>query len=281
MEWGKLYANLPDDPRVQAAEAAAPGAAWLLVESMCYATRAERGGFIPHTQVERFGGGARLRQRVAALRREELWLPVENGYELNPDVWSEERNLSDSAEKKRHADRARIAAKRKAAKAEQESRDTSRDSRATDHATGSGDSRSLDQSREEKRTTDDQVNHHQVADASSDDDDSTTKQVSAALAERAGRPVSGDEARHAVKVVLDRAARKNHTVGDVAAYVIEAVKREVDVYAELLFDPAPPLRVVLADADALHEFEGVKGGPCRICDRTRNNPRHVTPEVTP
>ena len=62
--------------------------------------------------------------------------------------------------------------------------------------------------------------------------------------------MSGDEARHAVKVVLGRAARKRHSVGDVAAYVVEAVNREVDVYAELLFDPAPPLRAVLADDEA-------------------------------
>ena len=133
MEWGRLYANLADDPRVQRAEVS-DGAGWLLVESMGYCTSAETGGFIPHTQIERFLGGSKKPRKIAALVREKVWLPVEGGYLLNPDLWSEERNLSDSAEKKKAADRERIKAKRAAAKAAQNgdmSRDTSRDSSAT------------------------------------------------------------------------------------------------------------------------------------------------------
>jgi hypothetical protein len=117
VEWSKLYASLPDDPRVQAAEDNG-GAGWLLTQSFCYCTSAESGGFIPHTQVPRFGG-QRLKQRVAALAREGLWITVEGGWLIDPELWNEDRNLSDSAEKKRKADRERIAIKRAAAKAAQ------------------------------------------------------------------------------------------------------------------------------------------------------------------
>ncbi len=118
MEWGRLYANLPDEPRVQAAED--DGRAFgLLVESMCYCTSAESEGFIPDTQVRRFLGYRPA--GVTALAREELWVRDDGrrGYVLDPRIWTEERNLSDSAEKKREADRNRIAAKRAAAKATQ------------------------------------------------------------------------------------------------------------------------------------------------------------------
>jgi hypothetical protein len=114
MEWGRLYANLPTLIRVQAAENDG-GAGWLLVQSMCYLTSAESEGFIPDTQIPCFGG-PKLKQRVAALVREEIWVRDEKrpGYILNPEIWNEERNLSDAAERKRQYDRERIAAKRAA-----------------------------------------------------------------------------------------------------------------------------------------------------------------------
>jgi hypothetical protein len=152
VEWTRLYASLPNLPRVQAAEDS-DGAAWLLVQSICYCTHAESDGFIPDTQVPRFGG-VRLRQRVAALAREGLWIRAGKGYTLDPDIWSEERNLSDSAEKKRSADRERQRTKRAAAKAAQNGSVQSRDSRATvgatHPATGSRDSRTPDKRREYK-----------------------------------------------------------------------------------------------------------------------------------
>lgn len=118
MEWSRLYANLPDITRVQAAEDDG-GAFGLLVESMCYCTSAESEGFIPDSQVRRFLGHRPA--RVAALARENLWIrdDARRGYLIDPAIWSEERNLSDAAEKKREADRKRIAAKRAAAKAGQ------------------------------------------------------------------------------------------------------------------------------------------------------------------
>jgi hypothetical protein len=118
MEWGRLYARLPDDIRVQAAEDNG-GAFGLLVESMCYCTSAESEGFIPDSQLRRFLGFKP--GRVTALVREELWQRDDkrSGYTLNPEIWTEERNLSDSAEHKREADRRRMAAKRAAARAGQ------------------------------------------------------------------------------------------------------------------------------------------------------------------
>jgi hypothetical protein len=152
MEWGKLYASLPDHPRVQAAEDDG-GAGWLLVQSMCYCTSAESDGFIPDTQIPRFGG-PRLKQRVAALAREQVWIRDDSrrGYVLDPTIWSEEKNLSDQAERKRKADRERIAAKRATARASQNghvSRDSSATSSTTPGATCSGDSRSAEKKRKE------------------------------------------------------------------------------------------------------------------------------------
>jgi hypothetical protein len=154
VEWCKLYANLPDDPRVQAAED--DGAAgWLLVQSFCYVTRAESlidgEGFIPDTQVRRFGCTS---EQVAALVREKLYIrdDLRKGYLLDPEIWNEDRNLSDSAEKKKQADRERMRTKREAARTAQNG-DLSRDSRATGRATASRDRRSLDERREEKTRT--------------------------------------------------------------------------------------------------------------------------------
>ena len=112
-----MYANLRDDARVQ--RAADEEAAWLLVESMLYCTAAESQGVIPFSQVKRFGANDSER-KVKALLREGLWIPVDGAYLLDPDIWSEERNLFDAAAKKKQADRERIAAKRAAEKAARE-----------------------------------------------------------------------------------------------------------------------------------------------------------------
>lgn len=114
MEWGRLYANLPNMLRVQAAEDDG-GAFGLLVESMCYCTSAESGGFIPDSQVRRFLGYRP--GRLSALSREGLWIrdDARRGYLLDPEIWTEERNLSGAAERKKEADRIRMAAKRAAA----------------------------------------------------------------------------------------------------------------------------------------------------------------------
>jgi hypothetical protein len=154
MEWSKQYANLVDDPRVQAAEDNG-SAGWLLWQSISYCARVETDGFIPHTQIARFGG-PRLKMRVAALVREQIYVPAEGGYRLDPDLWSEERNLNDAAERKREADRRRVADKRAAERASQNGY-LSRDSRATGSATSpatasatsSGDSRAPDKRRKE------------------------------------------------------------------------------------------------------------------------------------
>lgn len=129
MEWCRLYASLDADTRVQAAEDKSQGSAWLLVQSFMYCTTAESDGLIPKTQVPRFGG-KNLPRRVSALAAEGLWIPQGESYLLDPDIWTEERNLSDAAERKRERDRQRIAAKRAIAKLSPNGQ-MSRDSRAT------------------------------------------------------------------------------------------------------------------------------------------------------
>ena len=257
MQWGKLYASLVDDPRVQAAEDNG-GAGFLLFESICYLTSAETGGFIPHTQVSRFGGGSKKRQKVAALVREEVWLPVEGGYLLDPRLWSEERNLGDQAEKKREADRARIAAKRAAARPPREDRphvnDLSRDSRATSRATPdatvpatcSGDSRGPEETREEQIT--DLVSHPPVAVArqADDDDGKLAAAVTRAVAERTGQVLTVAEALAVAARVLGRASSKGLTVHYPPRYVAAAVADEPDLSA--LLQPAEPPPAAAAQA---------------------------------
>lgn len=256
MEWGKLYANLPDDPRVQAAEDNG-GAGFLLIESMCYCTSAETDGFIPHTQVERFGGGPKKKQKVAALVREHIWLPVDGGYHLNPDLWSEERNLSDQAEKKREADRERMRAKRareageKAAQNGSQSRDSRATCRATSDATGSAtrpatcssDSRTLEKRREDLSTAE-VVSHLPLRNARPPDDDD--KLVSAAVdafLERTECAISADDARSIAAKVLARASADTPVI-HADRYVAAAITREPDPFS-LLGDP-PPLSEILA-----------------------------------
>jgi hypothetical protein len=138
MEWCRLYASLDGNDRVQAAESAAENSAWLLVQSMMFCTLAENGGRIPLTQVPRFGG-RNTEQRTKALVSEGLWIPCERYYLLDPDIWNEEKHLSDSAERKRAADAERQRRKRARDRAAQG--DSSRDMSHGSHTTESRDSR--------------------------------------------------------------------------------------------------------------------------------------------
>jgi hypothetical protein len=255
VEWCKLYANLPDDPRIQAAED--DGAAgWLLVQSFCYVTRAESlidgEGFIPDTQVRRFGC---IPEQVAALVRERLYIrdDLRKGYLLDPEIWNEDRNLSDSAEKKRTADRERMRAKREAARAAQNGH-VSRDSRATSRATASRDSRALDERREEKTRTktlslvdvNDQSSRRNarggpiqlpLVAALSDrygrvlDDDDLLKTTIGSIKTRTGRVLDAAKARDIAADILDAAKRQ---VGDPIAYVRKAIEGEPDPAARWL-----------------------------------------------
>lgn len=155
MEWCKLYANLYHQPEVQAAEDAVDGAGWLLGCAIMYCTETETGGFVPDTQIRRFGL-ANLDAKVKVLAAEGCWLREDRGYRLNPDLWSEERNLSDSAERKKEADRLRMRAKRareRDGQAGQESRDRRATGRATVSRDSSGDSRTVEERREEQNRT--------------------------------------------------------------------------------------------------------------------------------
>ena len=228
MEWSKLFASLPDNPRVQAAED--DGAAgWLLIQSFCYCTSAESGTFIPKTQVPRFGG-QRLRQRVAALVREGLWIAVPDGYLLDPEIWNEDRNLSDSAEKKKKADRERIAAKRSAAKAGQNghmSRDMSCDSRMELGATSSGDCRTVDQIRSESLGSVVKDLSRRFAPAREDDD--LLKVVIDSIHQRTGQVIVADAAAAIADEILSGQQVKNSR-----AYVQAAILREPNPAARWL-----------------------------------------------
>lgn len=284
MEWGRLYANLPDDPRVQAAEDNG-GAGWLLIDSMCYCTGAETGGFIPHTQVERFGGGVRKKQKIAALVREKLWVPVDGGYLLNPDIWTEERNLGDSAEKKRKADRERVAAKREAERNARVaanghggvSRDMSRDSRATDGATCRRDSRPLYETREEKNLTADLVDHLPAADARArdDDDDQTISAVIAAAAAKTGTPVTAAQAKSAISVIRKRAAASGITIASPARYFPDAVSKEPDPWPLLLAGQLTAARQATRPPDGTHRYDhDPETRSCRECHAPQFDSRH-------
>lgn len=82
------------------------------------------------------------------------------------------------------------------------------------------------------------INHLQVADAGAreTDDDGLITQVAELLAERSGRPVTDDESRSVIAVVLARAAKGGNPVHHRPAYVIKAIKAERDVYNLLLAD---------------------------------------------
>lgn len=283
MEWGRLYANLPDEPRVQAVEDSA-GAAWLLVESMCYCTSAETDGFIPRTQVERFGGGPKKKQKIAALVREELWIPVPDGYLLDPRLWNEERNLSDQAEKKREADRKRIAAKRAAEKAAQNGHlpdDMSRDSRATCSATHDTsmdatcrcDSRSIEKRREEI-TTAEVVSHLTVTGVRQNDDDDGDELSSAvitAVLDRTGTLIGVPEARAVAAKVLARAAESGVAVHHPARYAASAVAQEPDLYESLLLDDPPPLGEILSRLPLRPSLRAASCGQCDPQTRMRED----------
>jgi hypothetical protein len=302
MEWSRLYASLPDNPRVQAAEDNG-GAGWLLMQSFCYCTSAESGGFIPNTQVPRFGG-PRLRQRVLALAREGLWTAAEGGYLLDPEIWSEERNLSDSAEKKKQADRERIAAKRAAAKAGQDgkpgdvSRDSSATSRTTRPATSSRDSRTVDQSqiRSDQNPVVDVSDQSSGRNAREDpqplravsdladryghvlDDDDLLRTVIRTINTRTGRVIDGATARGIAASILGSAKRH---VGEPKPYIRKAIEQEKNPVARWLDQPESyqatmPMLVAMDGGAAGHPFQASADDPrtCR-CGLPEGNKRHL------
>jgi hypothetical protein len=262
MEWSKLYSSLPDSPRVQAAED--NGSAFgLLVESMCYCADAESGGFIPDTQVRRFLCHRPV--RLAALVRERLWIREEGkrGYLLDPDIWNEAKNLSDSVEKKKQADRERIAAKRAAAKAAQNgdmSRDMSRDGRMEPDATSSRDSRTVDQIRSESLGSVVRDLSRRFAPAREDDD--LLKVVIDSIHQRAARVIGADQAALIADEILAGQQVKNPR-----AYVQTAILREPNPAARWL--PAVPEPDPCGKCNSSRRLEdpvtGDDAGPCPEC----------------
>lgn len=258
MEWGKLFASLPDEPRVQAAEDDG-GAFGLLAESMCYCTAAGSGGFIPDTQVRRFL--CFKPTRVKALSRENLWQRDEagRGFRLDPEIWNEERNLSDSAEKKRKADRERIAAKRAG-----ERGDMSRDIPATGSATCSSGSRGLDQSREEEKDhpSSERPSLTLVADP---DDDDLIQVVIKMIYTQAARIVSPADARSIAAEILSSA---KGPVSDRRRYVEAAIAREPDPAARWLGPVSTPFQ---PPAEGRHAYEPGPNEVCKECELPKSN----------
>lgn len=121
------------------------------------------------------------------------------------------------------------------------------------------------------------VSHLQVADARGTDDGLT--EISAALARKAGRIVTPDEARHAAGVVLTRAERSGKPVLRPVPYVLQAIADEPDVYVLLLGEP-PDLGDIIgghgtARLPGQHPFKpDGSGATCEICGLRESNQRH-------
>ncbi|GAA2107675.1 hypothetical protein [Streptomyces synnematoformans] len=127
MEWCKLFARFPADIAVQRA---GEKAGWLFILGMCYCAEEESDGFIPETQLPRFGLRG-TKQRVAALLREDLWVAVDGGYQVAS--WSRLQRPTERIERKRERDRSRQAAKRAA----QDDGNSSRNLQETEQLPGS------------------------------------------------------------------------------------------------------------------------------------------------
>jgi len=125
VEWCRLYARLPDDIAIQRA---GERAAWLFVLGMCYCTSEESDGFIPVTQLPRFGL-PQTSARVHALVREGLWTKADRGYTVTR--WRDLQTPTDRIERKRKADRERQAAKREEERRALHNGDVAHDTSAT------------------------------------------------------------------------------------------------------------------------------------------------------
>lgn len=106
MEWCKLYSRYPDDPAVQRVGEAAEV---LFLRSLAYCAREESDGFVPDTQLSRFGL-TRVAARATALAREGLWEPANGGWQVVR--WRDLQPTTERVKRKRQADRERVAAKR-------------------------------------------------------------------------------------------------------------------------------------------------------------------------
>ena len=186
-----------------------------------------------------------------------------DGYLLDPEIWNEDRNLNDSAEKKRKADRDRIAAKRAASKAAQNghvSRDMSRDNRTEQDATGSGDSRTLDQIRSESLGSVVRDLSRRYAPAREDDD--LLKAVIDSISQRTSRVIDADQAAVIAEEILAGQQVKNPR-----AYVQAAIVREPNPAARWL--PADPEPEPCGTCNSTRRLEDPEtrddAGPCPDC----------------
>lgn len=103
MEWYKAWSNEPERPETQALT---DGAFRLWHDGRCYVARTESDGFIPATQLPRFGRHGSKRN-AAALVESGLWEQAVTGY-IDARWEEEQRSAAGMAEtRKRTADRVR------------------------------------------------------------------------------------------------------------------------------------------------------------------------------
>lgn len=115
-----LDVNYDSDPAIIAA---GEDAEVLFVRSLSYSKRSYSDGFVPDFQLPRFGL-KRIGERVAALVREGVWLPVDGGFQIRS--WARWNETSVEMEQKRQRNKERQQAKR-----DREARDGGRDDAVT------------------------------------------------------------------------------------------------------------------------------------------------------
>lgn len=163
MEWCKLYARLPDDPAIQQA---GEKAAWLFVLGLCYCAREESDGFIPATQLPRFGvRGAR--RRADTLVELGLWTAVDGGWTVTR--WRDLQPTTDRVERRRESDRERQQRRRESRRdSRRDTRDNGSDPDAKHDAKSSRSGRTLDAKRTE--------NEHDEPPTTSENDPSSRRE---------------------------------------------------------------------------------------------------------
>lgn len=101
MEWCRLYARMPRDPKIRRA---GPMAGWLFVVGMCHVTEQETDGFIGAEDVPTFAI-PRVDRLIEVLVREGLWLAVDGGWQISR--WQDRQEAAEVMQRRRELGRKR------------------------------------------------------------------------------------------------------------------------------------------------------------------------------